>query len=239
MPEDERPIIILQADEGPWSGRATGDRKSTFDWADASDDELEIKFGILNAWYVPGGEDLGLYPTMTSINTFPLLFNRYFGLDYPLLPDRVFAPEALLPQLRHHGRHRPAAEPAMTAATKRPRFVGMHPVLFAAYAVLFLWSQNLGETDPRQVLSRSLGIVLGAALVTIVLGLLFRDRRRGALVATPLVVGLLMYGHAAHLVASSTCRVRPAGRLGRRSWSSPSIAAVRLDERRIATIDGR
>ena len=59
----------------------------------ATDDDVEVKYGIMNAWYVPGGEDLGLYPTMTSINTFPLLFSRYFGLDYALLPDRVYAPE--------------------------------------------------------------------------------------------------------------------------------------------------
>jgi hypothetical protein len=45
----------------------------------------------MNAWYLPGGEDLGLYPTMTAINTFPVLFSRYFGIDYPLLPDRVYS----------------------------------------------------------------------------------------------------------------------------------------------------
>ena len=37
----------------------------------------------MNAWYLPGGEDLGLYPSMTAINTFPVLFSRYFGIDYP------------------------------------------------------------------------------------------------------------------------------------------------------------
>jgi hypothetical protein len=49
-----------------------------------------MKFGILNAWYVPG-TDLGLDPAMTAINTFPVLFDRYFGLPYPLLDDRVAA----------------------------------------------------------------------------------------------------------------------------------------------------
>ena len=93
LPEDKRPIIIFQADEGPESGFYRATRKTTFDWADASDDDVEVKYGIMNAWYVPGGQDLGLYPTMTSINTFPLLFSRYFGLDYALLPDRVYAPK--------------------------------------------------------------------------------------------------------------------------------------------------
>ena len=90
LPEAQRPIIILQADEGPESPVYRATRKTTFDWATVSDADVEVKFGILNAWYLPGGEDLGLYPSMTSINTFPVLFSRYFGLDQPLLPDRVY-----------------------------------------------------------------------------------------------------------------------------------------------------
>jgi hypothetical protein len=91
-PESEQPIIILQADEGPWPERYGSD-KFGFDWSKATPRELEMKFGIMNAWYVPGGTDaLGLDPSQTAINTFPILFDRYFGIDdYPLLPDRVFA----------------------------------------------------------------------------------------------------------------------------------------------------
>jgi len=128
-------------------------------------------------------------------------------------------------------------ETLVESAPKPGRFAGIHPLLFAAYAVLFLWSQNLGETNPRQVLLPLLGIVLGAALVTVVLGLVFRDRRRGALVASSLVVGLLMYGHIHHLLASFPVPtfVQQAG------WAAlvvvAVIAAIRLDERRIATID--
>ena len=89
LPEDEQPIVILQADEGPWTDPYFDD-KVNYDWRTASPDELEIKFGILNAWYVPGGGDLGLEQDQTAINTFPILFTRYFGLDgYELLPDRV------------------------------------------------------------------------------------------------------------------------------------------------------
>ncbi len=88
LPEDRQPIIVLQADEGPWPDRYAAD-KVGFDWQRASRDELDIKFGIMNAWYVPGGADLQLSQSLTAINTFPVLFDRYFGLDYPLLPDRV------------------------------------------------------------------------------------------------------------------------------------------------------
>ncbi len=88
LPEDRQPIIILQADEGPWPDRYAAD-KVAFDWQKASRDELDIKFGIMNAWYVPGAADLQLPQSLTAINTFPVLFDRYFGLDYPLLPDTV------------------------------------------------------------------------------------------------------------------------------------------------------
>jgi hypothetical protein len=90
-PVDQQPIIILQADEGPWPGPYAKD-KVNFDWTKATPDELEMKFGILNAWYVPGGTDgLGLRQDETAINTFPTLFDRYFGLKYPTLPDKVYA----------------------------------------------------------------------------------------------------------------------------------------------------
>ena len=89
LPEDEQPIIILQADEGPWIEPYV-EIGGAFDWRTATPEQLEIKFGILNAWYVPGA-DLGLDPAMTAINTFPVLFSRYFGLDYETLPDRVAA----------------------------------------------------------------------------------------------------------------------------------------------------
>ena len=92
LPEERRPIIILQADEGHWFNRDQSDDTEddvSFDWSKATPEQIEIKFGILNAWYVPGDVDLALDPKMTAINTFPTLFDRYFGLDYPRLPDRV------------------------------------------------------------------------------------------------------------------------------------------------------
>ena len=89
LPEDRRPIVILQADEGPYP-RAYGSNTATFDWSGASTRDLDIKYGILNAWYLPDGTDPGLYDTMTSVNTFPTLFSGYFGLDVPKLDDRIY-----------------------------------------------------------------------------------------------------------------------------------------------------
>jgi hypothetical protein len=70
---DQDPIIILQSDHA----------------------DISI-FGAnrnlnLNAYYLPGDGESQLYPTITPVNTFRLIFSEYFGMDYPLLPDIVYA----------------------------------------------------------------------------------------------------------------------------------------------------
>jgi hypothetical protein len=90
-PEAERPIIVLQGDEGPYPDRFRADQDG-FDWSTASDEELVTKFGILNAMYLPGPEgDAPLPAGLTAVNTYPELFARYFGADVPRHPDRVTA----------------------------------------------------------------------------------------------------------------------------------------------------
>jgi hypothetical protein len=96
LPPDRQPIIILQSDEGPWPEAYSANYREPFDWSAVPDKLLEIKFGILNAWYVPGGKDIGLYPTMTSINTFPTLFANWFGLPYERREDRSYTSKGWL-----------------------------------------------------------------------------------------------------------------------------------------------
>ena len=91
-PPEQRPIILLQADEGPFPARYDGDEWA-FDWRTATNEELEEKFAILSAYHLPGvdPEAAGLYPSITPVNSFRVVLNTYFGADLPLLPDRVFA----------------------------------------------------------------------------------------------------------------------------------------------------
>ncbi len=66
------PIIILQADHGQ-------------DKAGPED-----RLAILNAYYLPNnGSDL-LYPTITPVNTFRLIFNEYFDGQFQLLEDESY-----------------------------------------------------------------------------------------------------------------------------------------------------
>jgi hypothetical protein len=66
------PIIVIQGDHGP-----------------APFDVSERRMKILNVYYFPDNPE-GLYPTITPVNTFRLIFNNYFGQKYPLLEDRSF-----------------------------------------------------------------------------------------------------------------------------------------------------
>jgi hypothetical protein len=66
------PVIILQADHG----RA----KSS----------PEIRMRILNAYYLPGSKNQDLYPQITPVNTFRVIFNQYFGGQYELLEDKSY-----------------------------------------------------------------------------------------------------------------------------------------------------
>lgn len=92
VPEGEEPVIILQADEGPYPPRF-GRAPEAFDWLeDATPDEILQKYGILNAMHLPGvdAEAAGVHDRMSPVNTFRVVFNEYFGSELPLLPDRVY-----------------------------------------------------------------------------------------------------------------------------------------------------
>jgi hypothetical protein len=85
-----RPIIIIQADEGPYPERGAF-HDGGIPWQDAPAEQLRIKTGILNAYYFPDGDYAGLRPDSTPINTYRVLFNHFLGADFPLLPDRIYA----------------------------------------------------------------------------------------------------------------------------------------------------
>jgi hypothetical protein len=67
------PIIIIQGDHGFNKG------------------DTDNLAGILNAYYLPKvTKEKFIYPTITPVNTFRLLFNLYFGGDYALLEDEIY-----------------------------------------------------------------------------------------------------------------------------------------------------
>jgi hypothetical protein len=83
-PENTRPVIAIEADEGPYSGLVPSRVKG------ASIRKLKQKMYVLNAIYLPGVRKPPLYPNFTNVNTFRIIFNLYLGTKYSLLPDKSF-----------------------------------------------------------------------------------------------------------------------------------------------------
>jgi hypothetical protein len=79
------PVILIQADEGPFPKR---DYK--VEWQDAPAEELRIKTGILNAFYIPGEDYSLLRDDITPVNSYRAVFDTVFGTDLGQLPDRIF-----------------------------------------------------------------------------------------------------------------------------------------------------
>ena len=80
------PIIIVQGDEGPYPARYSANTRG-FNWEQAADIEIKQKMRILNAYYLPGVDTSVLYPSITPVNSFRLVFDLYFGTNLGLLPD--------------------------------------------------------------------------------------------------------------------------------------------------------
>jgi hypothetical protein len=70
------PVIIIQGDHGPDSnsGRLS---------------YVQERMTNFNAYHLPGG-NAGLYPGITPVNSFRLIFDDIFGGKYPLLKDQVY-----------------------------------------------------------------------------------------------------------------------------------------------------
>jgi hypothetical protein len=75
------PIILLQADHGSGAGQ---------DWESIEAAGVPQRTAILNAYLLPERCRGMLYPSITPVNSFRVLFNCQFGTSLPLLPDQVF-----------------------------------------------------------------------------------------------------------------------------------------------------
>ena len=52
--------------------------------------DVRERYSIFNAYLFPDGGDEKLYDSISPVNTFRVLFNHYFGTNYPLLEDEAF-----------------------------------------------------------------------------------------------------------------------------------------------------
>jgi hypothetical protein len=81
----EPPIIIIQGDHS----------SKVYSQTDPSEDiRMSLLFPILNAYHYPGVSAEKVYPSITPVNTFRVLFDAYFGTGLGLLPDRSYLLES-------------------------------------------------------------------------------------------------------------------------------------------------
>lgn len=78
------PIILLQGDHG-------------YRYL-PEPDQRESAASILNAYHLPGGRRDWVQEGITPVNSFRMVFNRYFGAHYERVPDRFYHRMDLLPE---------------------------------------------------------------------------------------------------------------------------------------------
>ena len=85
------PIIIIQADEGPYP------LESPNDWKEVPTDTLKLKFSILAAYALPGVDSGEAGKIGSSVNAFRFVFNNYFGTKLDYLPDCSYIYNSAMP----------------------------------------------------------------------------------------------------------------------------------------------
>lgn len=78
MNSSEPPIIIIQGDHGPGSQFVNGSDVNS---------NIKERMGILNAYYFSDRDYTTLYPSISPVNSFRVILNKYFGTKMDLLPD--------------------------------------------------------------------------------------------------------------------------------------------------------
>ncbi len=75
------PVILLIGDHGPRSGIV---------WRDPNNTDLHECMANLTAVLLPGKNAAGLYPSITPVNLFRVVFNDYFNAKLPMLDDHAY-----------------------------------------------------------------------------------------------------------------------------------------------------
>lgn len=82
------PIIIIQSDHGVKYRPGIDNPEFVQQWTYLdSDDYIPNNF---NAYYLPEGGDSVIYPSITPVNSFRLIFNYYFNTNYERLEDKTY-----------------------------------------------------------------------------------------------------------------------------------------------------
>jgi hypothetical protein len=75
------PVVVLQGDHGP---------AAHLDWLSPQMEDMKERMLILNAIFLPCGSGEQFYLSMSPVNTFRMVFNQCFDMDFDLLEDESF-----------------------------------------------------------------------------------------------------------------------------------------------------
>jgi hypothetical protein len=77
----EAPVIIIQGDHGPGAH---------LQWSSVDKSNVPERMAILNAYYFPDGNYDNLYSSISPVNSFRVILNKYFGTEMNLLSDNHY-----------------------------------------------------------------------------------------------------------------------------------------------------
>lgn len=87
--DPRKKVVIVQGDHGPsLQEGADGNPSPSF---------LQERFRILNAYRLPDADSDTIYDGITPVNSFRVVFNKYFDAKLPLLEDKCYFSPTLLP----------------------------------------------------------------------------------------------------------------------------------------------
>lgn len=89
LARDPNSVILIQGDHG---SNASLQSPENFARVERSwEDYVQDRSANLSAFYFPDRQYQGLlYPEITPVNTFRIVFNKYLGMDFPLLEDVTY-----------------------------------------------------------------------------------------------------------------------------------------------------
>jgi hypothetical protein len=84
-------VILIEGDHGPNTSWQDAINLVEIPWKGTWEDYVRDRSANLSTFYFPDRQYEGLlYPEITPVNTFRVIFNKYFGADYEMLEDVTY-----------------------------------------------------------------------------------------------------------------------------------------------------